>query len=160
GTYGRYDFKDLPPVPVRLKGDLAWLAAAPAQEEHIGHWMAEHDPGKNAAAAVALKKAARRKNLPLPPPFTRFIDTPPLPGRLRPCTDSSLAVGRAPVRSPAGGGYLVRFLCDSQGCLMWYLYLTADGSDHAVVAAPDFYGTPSERRAAHEWVRDDPDPDE
>src|SRR5262249_32612698 len=65
-----------------------------------------------------------------------------------------------PVRCPVGDGYLVRFLCDSQGCVMWYLYLTADGSDHAVVASPDFYGTRSERRAAHAWVRANPDPEE
>lgn len=59
------------------------------------------------------------------------------------------------IQSPIGGGYLVRFLADSQGCLFWYLYLTADGSDHAVVASPGFYGTEAE-----EWQEEPPDPGE
>jgi hypothetical protein len=35
-----------------------------------------------------------------------------------------------PIRVSHGDGYLVGFLADSQGCLFWYLYLTADGADH------------------------------
>jgi hypothetical protein len=52
-------------------------------------------------------------------------------------------------------GYLVRFLADSQGCIFWYLYMTSDGGDHAVVASPGFYGTELEG-----WQDEKPNPDE
>ena len=33
GTYGRYEFEALPPIPRELTGDLAWLADQPTPEE-------------------------------------------------------------------------------------------------------------------------------
>jgi hypothetical protein len=59
------------------------------------------------------------------------------------------------VPSPVGSGYLVRFLADSQGCLFWYLFIDADGTDHAVVCSPGFYGSPEEH-----WDDEAPDPNE
>jgi hypothetical protein len=160
GTYGRHDYSWMPPVPFALTGGLEWLEAAPVHDHHVGHWLEEHAPGKNARSAVAVEEAARRMNLSLPPAFVKFVSTPGLHERLRSSTDCFLDVGEAPVPSPKGGGHLVRFLCDSQGCVFWYLYLTADGSDHAVVAALDFFGTEAEREAAANWVRDEPDAEE
>src|SRR5262245_50560026 len=96
GTYGRYDHKDLPPVPVELKGDLAWLEALPEQEEHLGQWLDENDPGKNERAAAALPRAARKLKLALPPAFARFIADPSLPRRLRSCTGCFYDLGSAP----------------------------------------------------------------
>jgi hypothetical protein len=43
--------------------------------------------------------------------------------------------------SPKGeGGYLLSFECDSQDCLVWYLYLNRAASDHCVVVSWDFLG--------------------
>ncbi|MCI0663193.1 MAG: hypothetical protein L0220_19170 [Acidobacteria bacterium] len=75
--------------------------------------------------------------------------------RIRSTTDCYLDLCPEAIQSPIGGGYLIRFLADSQGCLFWYLYLTADGSDHAVVASVGFYGTEAE-----EWQEEPPDPSE
>ena len=50
---------------------------------------------------------------------------------------------------------MIRFLADSQGCVFWYLYLTSDGADHAVVSSPGFYGADVEQ-----WQEDPPDPSE
>ena len=36
GTYGRYDFGRLPPLPFTLSGDFAWLATAPVHRHSIG----------------------------------------------------------------------------------------------------------------------------
>src|SRR5262249_42352603 len=145
GTYGRYDYQRMPPVPLKLNGKLGWLASAPTPEHHIGEWMEEKIPGKNARAIVALKRATKKRGLPLPAAFVKFMKTPALHQKIRSSSDCFLDLGSAPVPSPKRGGYLIRFLCDSQGCVFWYLFLTADGSDHAVVASVDLYGTRAER---------------
>jgi hypothetical protein len=46
---------------------------------------------------------------------------PALQERIRSNTDCYLDLYYEPLRSPLGGGYLVRFLADSQGCIFWYL---------------------------------------
>lgn len=132
GTYGRYEFQDLPPVPFAMAGDLAWLAAQPAHDEWpIGDQARSELP--------ALTAACERLGVALPPAFLALMRAPELQRRIRSCTACFIDVGDAPVRAPAGDGYLVRFLADQQGCLYWYLYLTADGRDHAVVCSPEHY---------------------
>src|SRR5262245_7014266 len=145
GTYGRYDFGRLPPLPFTLSGDFAWLAKAPAQRHHIGKKYGAEIPN----ALQFLRASSKDMGLPLPDAFTKFMDTPALQNPIRSCTDCYLDLCPEPIRSPLGGGWLVHFLADSQGCMFWYLYLTADGSDHAVVSAPDFYST------AIEWSEGD-----
>jgi len=160
GTYGRYEFDRLPPLPFEMRGDFAWLAAAPAHEQSIGDKMAD----ANAAAIPELRESATKLGLRLPEAFVKFMETPELHQfmetpelhqRIRSNTDCYLDLCPEPIRSPLGGGYLVRFLTDSQGCLFWYLYLTLDGSDHAVVSSPGFYGTEEEQ-----WQDEPPDPSE
>jgi hypothetical protein len=87
-----------------------------------------------------LRAAADRLGLRLPAAFLAFMATPSLHRRIRSSTDCALDLSPAPVRAPVGDGHLVRFLADSQGCLFWYLYLTPDGADHAVVSSQGFYG--------------------
>jgi hypothetical protein len=151
GTYGRYDFALLPPLPFGLQGDFDWLAAARARDENIGNEKA----AENTEAIYLLREASDRLGLRLPEAFTRFMETSSLHARIRSNTDCYLDLCPQPIRSPVGGGCLVRFLADSQGCIFWYLYLTPDGSDHAVVASPDFYGTEAEQ-----WEDEPPDPAE
>jgi hypothetical protein len=93
------------------------------------------------------------------------MESPSLQGRIRSATDCYLDLCPEPIRSPVGGGWLVHFLADSQGCIFWYLYLTADGSDHAVVSSPDFYSTEYEPSGDdepdaddEEWEDEEPDP--
>jgi len=140
GTYGRYDFNLLPPAPTELRGDWGWLHAEPERLPGIG---GQSEP-EATATADALRASAARAGLPLPHAFVSFIETPALHRRVRSNTDCSLDISREVVPAPAGGGFLVRFLADSQGCVFWYLYLTPGGSDHAVVSSPDFYGTAEE----------------
>lgn len=131
-TYGRYSFEELPPVPFPMTGDLAWLAAQPAP----GEWGIGSSP---AAELPALAAACAAGGITLPPAFVRFLGDPALQQRVRSCTACYVDVSEAPVRAPGADGYLVRFLADQQGCLFWYLYVTADGSDHAVLCSPEFY---------------------
>jgi hypothetical protein len=141
GTYGRYEFAHLPPVPFELQGDFTWLAVAPAHGRSIGNERA----AENAEAISRLRVASDRLDLRLPDAFAKFMETPSLHDRIRSNTDCYLGLCPEPIRSPVGDGFLVRFLADSQGCIFWYLYLTPDGSDHAVVASPAFYGTEAEQ---------------
>ena len=151
GTYGRYDFSQLPPLPFPMSGTLDWLERAPSHEEAIGKEK-EHEIPK---AILNLQKACDAAHLSLPPAFKKFMETSSLHDRVRSNTDCFLDLCPVPVLSPLGNGYLIRFLADSQGCVFWYLYLTADGTDHAVVSTPGFYGTNEE-----EWQEEKPDPTE
>lgn len=81
----------------------------------------------------------------MPEAFLKFVRSPDLQERVRSCTDCFLDACPELVPSPLGGGYLVRFLADSQGCVFWYLYFTSDGRDHAVVSSVGFYGSEAER---------------
>ncbi len=151
GTYGRYEFKRLPPLPFEMRGDFAWLASAPVHE----HSIRDEKAAENAAAISSLRESASRLGIRLPAAFTKFVETPELQQRVRSNTDCFLDVCSEPIHSPIGDGWLVRFLADSQGCIFWYLYLTPDGSDHAVVSSPGFYGTEAEQ-----WQEEPPDPGE
>ncbi|MEV0325071.1 hypothetical protein AB0H63_01285 [Micromonospora echinospora] len=133
GTYGQYQFAELPPVPFELRGDLGWLATQPVHEE----WSIN---GNATVQLPELLTACERVRLLLPPSFTRFMASSQLQDRVRSNTACFIDLDSAPVAAPAGGGHLVRFLSDQQGCLYWYLYLTEGGGDHAVVCSPDFYG--------------------
>jgi hypothetical protein len=156
GTYGRYDFARLPPLPFPLSGEFAWLTAAPAHRQSIRTQYAAQIPG----ALRFLRESASRMGVKLPDTFTKFMDSASLQDRVRSATDCSIDLCSEPVRSPIGGGWLVHFLADSQGCRFWYLYLTADGSDHAVVSSPDLYSTDLEPSEDDEeqWEQEEPDP--
>ncbi|MDX2060766.1 MAG: hypothetical protein SFV24_23340 [Gemmatimonadales bacterium] len=149
GTYGRYSYDQLPPVPFDLLGGFEWLEQAPPLADHIGTEKAAENPG----ALTVLRDACRRAGLTLPISFDRYLSTPALWSRVRSCTDCYLDLCPAPVPDPEGTGYLVRFLSDSQSCLFWYLYLRSSALDHAIVASPDFYGVELEQ-----WHDRRPDP--
>lgn len=134
-----------------MTGDLDWLARAPSHDAAIGN----EKERENAKAIVNLRKACNSIGLALPAVFTKFMETPSLHDKIRSNTDCLLDLCPAPIRSPVGNGYLIRFLADSQGCVFWYLYLTQDGTDHAVVSTPGFYGTKEE-----DWQEEKPDPSE
>ena len=148
-TYGQYDFNRLPALPFELRGDFSWLAAAPSHATHIG---IERAAG-NAQALSMLRATTAHLGIGLPEPFDRFMRDRLLQNRVRSNTDCYLDLCPSSVPSPVGQGYLVRFLSDSQGCLFWYLYLTSDGSDHAVVSSPSFYGLEEEQ-----WQEEPADP--
>jgi hypothetical protein len=139
-TYGRFAFEHLPRLPFELRGDFAWLANAPVQE----HAIAGEKPGRLAAALASLRQSAAHAGVGLPEPFTKFLGDRDLQSRVRSNTLCVLDVCPELVRSPIAGGWLARFLADSQGCVFWYLYLTENGSDHAVISSPGFYGTENE----------------
>ena len=150
-TYGRYEFERLPRLPFELRGDFNWLLSSPTRSHHIGQERA----AENSNALENLRQFAASSKLALPQSFVQFIGTPSLHERVRSNTDCFLNLCSELVPLPSFGGHLVRFLADSQACVFWYLFLTPDASDHAVVSTPGFYGTVSEQ-----WQDEVPDDSE
>jgi hypothetical protein len=145
GTYGQYSFEELPPIPFRLKGDFAWLTAPDSQFCAIAD---END--SHAQMWWLVQRRVLRQGLRLPDPFVRFFGDPALPPRVRSCTGCYVDLSEEAVPSPLGRGHLLRFLSDPEDRLFWYLYLSADGSDHAVVCSSDVYGTADEEENRRE----------
>lgn len=148
GTYGRYPYDALPPLPFTLRGDFDWLIRQPSRVDSI----AREKPSENRKALAALLSDATKHGVVLPPEFLLFVDSPQLQGRIRSCTDCFLDLSPVFAPSPLADGFLLRFLADSQGCIFWYLYQLPGTSDHCVVASPDFYGAESEQ-----WDAEPPD---
>lgn len=112
-----------------------WLADQPTPEEcSIGT--------EPVAELPELEAACDRLGLTLPAVFLDFLRSPQLQSKIHSCTACFVDVGPEPVKAPGADGYLIRFLADQQGCVYWYLYVTA--TDHAVVSSVDFYGDPED----------------
>src|SRR5262249_58145496 len=113
GTYGHYDFSRLPRLPFEMYGDFSWLVTFPVHEKCIG----DENGAETARALRLLIEASARIGLSLPASFVKFMDTRTPHQRVRSNTDSFLDLCPRPVSSPIGGGHLIRFLADSQGCV-------------------------------------------
>lgn len=146
GTYGLYAFEHLPDLPSALTGDFSWLADRPDAPE----WAIESgDSGSTQSALARLTEGMSD----LPTSFLTFLASPTLQKKIRSVTACYISLSPVASPSPLGGGRLIRFLSDQQGCVFWYLYL-AESGDHAVVASPDFYGTPEEEAGWSDAPRD------
>lgn len=146
GTYGCYEHASLPTIQVELKGEFDWLSGLPVLERHIG---LEYGADNERSLRELFQNCVRDRVL-LPQEFIKFFKTPEWQARIRSNTDCFLDLAAAPVRSPQGGGSLVRFLADSQGCVFWYLYIPDGMNDHAVISCPEFFGPESEPDEADE----------
>jgi hypothetical protein len=135
GTYGRYEYANLPDLPIPLDGEFGWLVHASDHQNHIGVERAL----ENIQALSSLLDKCKTAPISLPQSFLKFVQEPRLQARIRSTTDCILDLSEAPVLSPVGDGVLVRFLADSQGSVFWYLYIPTGVVDHAVVSSPDFY---------------------
>ena len=149
-TYACYDYNKLPPVLSPMEGDLGWLEGSRSHILNIGYER-QRD---NENALHELSQSCQSQKIQLPNPFLKFMSAFAFQERVRSNTDSYLFLCPAPIATPKGEGFLVRFLSDSQGVLFWYIFIAVDGIDHAVVCSPDFYGLESEQ-----WRDEKPDPE-
>lgn len=140
GTYSGVAYDLLPPLPWNLfHGEFQWLPEAPRSIKPVcgdtegsrRDWLARLDE---------LVVDAGQLGLALPPEFLRYMRTD-LRYRVPSVTGCYYRWPDRIAESPKGdGGYLLAFDCDSQGCLLWYLYLNRTTSDHCVVVSWDFLG--------------------
>ena len=136
GTYGRYSYQSLP-HPLKLHGDLGWLA----DEDEIQGSIADELASENAAAVPKLLDECARLELDLPSSFRKLITSRDMPARIRSITDCMMDIAASPYR--AEGYWLIRFLSDSQGCVFWYLAL--DESSEYVIASNEYFAPPAEQ---------------
>lgn len=151
GTYGRYSYQSLPPLPFDLRGDFAWLRNQSLHKANIASEKAVENAN---VLTLVLQDAARHGSV-IPPEFVEFFRSHNLQHRVRSCTDCFLDLSPIIVPSPVADGFLLRFLADSQGCIFWYLFQRPGGTEHCVVASPDFYGSEEEQ-----WQDSPADPDQ
>ncbi|KAJ7755967.1 hypothetical protein B0H16DRAFT_1540236 [Mycena metata] len=121
---------------LHLNGDLHWLRA---QTPEIA---AEHDrwPRGRAASPETVQKLmadAERFGLTLPTGFATLIGSQELIERLHLGGDTialSKLLKCTPEQDGGKGGYVVRFLCDQQGCGFWGVYIDTAGHSCVVRA--------------------------
>lgn len=125
GTYQLYPYTSLPPLDAALlRGEFQWLGEGSA-------------PEKREAPAVVAEAA--KQGLALPPEFVRFISDGGLQAAVPSCTACFWSPSKAPVPCRVvPGAFTIRFLCDQQGCLFWYLHLLPGGDVHVICSPIPF----------------------
>ena len=137
GTYGRYDYQDLPTPPgVAFDGTYGWLRREPEQSAILE--LDRRDVGK---CFGDLSRFCANQSINLPQCFVNFFEELSLARRIRSCTACFLDLATDVIAAPKGDGSIVRFLSDQQGCLFWYLFLAARSDEHFVLASPDYFGS-------------------
>lgn len=134
-TYVGSPLEELPPIPIKLDDECAWLMEHGTAHPHDGLNQYEREIQPAAVEALALEA-----HLELPRSFLRFMTSPDLQSRVHSCTDCYLDPGERIVETMGSlRGQLIHFLSDSQSCAHWYLHIMSGGNT-AVLESPDLYG--------------------
>ncbi len=142
-TYCQYPYDSLPPIPT-LDGTFNWLGQP--------GWLVSHSDSEDQHAlrqrrtmeaqghVHELVTQAERLGLKLPRFFTRLMAAPELYTRIPEVAGSWFNLYEAQLYPCPGSddGFVVRFLNDQQDCILWYLYVTRQGTE-AVLAVGDPY---------------------
>jgi hypothetical protein len=135
-TYEGSRLEALPPIPIELDDDCAWLMrhGTPHARGGLNRYELNLQPQPS-----TVEKLALGANLELPRSFRRFMCSTELQERVRSCTDCYLDPGERIVETVGAiPGNLVHFLSDSQSCAHWYLHILPSG-EAAVLESPDLY---------------------
>ena len=130
-TYCRTSYESLPPLSESLlHGTLDWLT--PLESDNDLRGMDHHHTD---ADLEQITTSAQQLNLSLPEAFLQLLSSPTLMERIPSCTDCYFHLSSKIVPCPGSEkGFIIRFLNDSQGCLMWYLYVTSQG-EHCILVS-------------------------
>ncbi len=122
--------------------DFAWLdGVSPAMEKVIRENSTLFSTYNELQSWPAISKQIQERNLLLPATFTCLIESPELQRKIPTCTDCFLSLSEALIPLPgADDHFLLRFLNDSQSCVMWYLCLSPQ-REPWVIASPYFFET-------------------
>jgi len=141
GTYCTVPYEALPRVG-GATDDLGWLDQVSPELRRIVQGTSTLNSSDNQIANLeSVVAKAQDLNLDLPHPFLRFMRDAGLQDKVPTCTACFLALSEdlIPVVG-AEGHYLLRFVNDSQSCVMWYLCLGREGE--AGVVASDYFLEP------------------
>lgn len=137
-TYCFVSYEALPPLDMRLfEGKFQWLFDSEDTLQKAS--ITPDDPDKLLANLNHLTILAGEHGLELPDPFRIFLASPDLQRRVPSCTSCYLDLSDRIMKSPdEDGGFLIRFLNDSQTVLVWYLHLNRRGEHCILVASREF----------------------
>lgn len=136
-TYEGFGFEELPPIPIELDDDCAWLMRY--GKAYSGEGLNQYERAFPPLPPAKVEELAAGASLAPPSSFCRFMTSPELQSRVRSCTDCYLDPGERVVETVGSiPGHLVHFLSDSQSCAHWYLHILPTG-DTAVLESPDLY---------------------
>ena len=109
-TYEESRLEALPPIPIELDDECAWLTSH--GRAHSGAGLDQHE---REIQPSDVERLASRANLRLPHSFSRFMSSAELQSRVRSCTDCYLDPGERILETVGSiPGHLVHFLSDSQ----------------------------------------------
>src|SRR5258708_7428227 len=132
GTYERYPYENIPPLPQeRFAGQLQWLT--PLDNEIDEQMQPYRQPPEQQAEQISawtdnlksLVASAQHLGLALPGAFLRLMSSPELQDAIPSCTDCHFTLSQlAFCPGDREKGYVLRFLHDQQDCVIWHLYLS------------------------------------
>jgi len=137
GTYCETPLEDLPLMEVT--DDLEWLKPLHAV---IDAEMSQFRPSamerqRYAQNVRTILTQANEQGIKLPKAFVELIQSEALQDRFPSPTACYFDLPERIVRAPFGlGGHIIRFLNDSQTCVVWYLHLPTDGAALVIASAP------------------------
>jgi anti-anti-sigma factor len=125
-TYQDFPVEELPPIPIDLDNDCAWLLRIGTP--HLGDGLHRHERAFPPLPPATVEELATQSNLELPHSFRRFMISRDLQSRVCSCTGCYLDPGQRIVETTGSlQGHLVHFLSDSQSCAHWYLHILSAG---------------------------------
>lgn len=136
-TYTLFSYEDLPPTLEKPDYYFEWLKPQSIKEHSLFEGCY---PDGSKPDLSKLTSIASQVGIPLPEPFTTFIDSIELHKRIRSCTDCYLDLADYAVKTKGSNeGYLIHFLSDSQWVGHWYIHINAQGN-HFIVTSLNAYG--------------------
>lgn len=139
-TYGLIHYDNLPKLRLAFNGGFSWLTDLASNELAMGYGNDQAEDvkdqssqekiiaNKSKQALLKLQKHAAQKAVKLPQDFMHFFTQPALKAKIPSCTDNYFELSEQLLPSPNNdGGYLIRFMVDSQTLVIWYLYLHPNG---------------------------------
>ncbi len=168
GTYERYPYDQLPPIPEnQLTGQLQWLVPL---DDAINESMQRYRPTPEQRAEwlpqwtedlKSVVASAQHLGLTLPDAFVCLMSSPELQDRIPSCTDCHFRLSQlAFCPGDEEKGYVLRFLHDQQDCVIWHLYLSSRGEECVLASYtyldqmytdPEEWG-PEEEAISHTWI--------
>lgn len=137
-TYACIPYNLLPELEVTtFDGGFAWLPPLPAKNSPLQ--LGADGAGVDVYPLADLVAEAHSLRLEIPPSLVRFVSTPDLFSRVPSCTACYLDFSDGLIEDPSDdGGRMLRFMNDSQACVLWYLYLRPN-AEHCVLTSSEWH---------------------
>ncbi len=117
GTYSSVAYERLPSLPA-VDASFSWLASVPDRD-----YSSTLDSDENKLQSLPrIQEELSRLGFALPEDFVTFLGRQDIHGRIPTCTNCYLELSESVTELPGfPGSYVVRFMNDSQCCVLWHL---------------------------------------